>query len=82
MTFFETQKLRNSEKIHRLFRFKSFHRVSCIFTYLLAASLTFFLGVPALPSGFPLYLCSHPATPPLAKDAAPIPNASRRTLEI
>ena len=49
------------------------------------------LGVPATPSGFPLYLCSlhlHPVPNPrprprsqfpvpawLAKDAAPIPNA-------
>ena len=55
------------------------------------------LGVPAAPSGFPLYLCSLPPHPhplpnpvpapapapksrsqiPLAKDAAPIPNAER-----
>ena len=42
-------------------------------------------GVPAKPSGFPLYLCSlnfhlaqknlSPNPVPLAKDAAPIPNA-------
>ena len=38
----------------------------------------FTMGVPAKPSGFPLYLCSRPRIPPplaSAKDAAAIPNA-------
>ena len=34
-----------------------------------------FLGVPAKPSGFPLYLFSPPLSLRLKKDAAAIPNA-------
>ena len=73
-----------------------FHNLS-IFQFSVSQIFSFsdsILGVPATPSGFPLYLCSlspapksrsrtkiphsDPAPEKLAKDAAPIPNAEGR----